>query len=60
MPTHPSSAGASSSRAPAHQHNREGPCHFSLMSLSAGRRLALCVVPLLVLWALVAWATGWL
>lgn len=57
MPTHSS---GSEPHAHHHRHNREGPCHFSLMSLSAGRRLALCVVPLLVLWALVAWATGWL
>ncbi|MDN6180813.1 MAG: hypothetical protein L0I84_07410 [Halomonas subglaciescola] len=42
-----------------HRHNREGPCHFSLMSLSAARRLALCALPLLALWGLVAWAVGW-
>lgn len=49
-----------SSQQHAHQHNREGPCHFSLMSLSAGRRILLCALPLLALWALVAWAAGWL
>ncbi|GAA3910224.1 hypothetical protein GCM10022228_21440 [Halomonas cibimaris] len=43
----------------AHRHNREGPCHFSLMSLSAVRRLALCALPLVALWALVAWAAAW-
>ncbi|MDN6296816.1 MAG: hypothetical protein L0J54_02160 [Halomonas sp.] len=42
-----------------HRHNREGPCHFSLMSLSVAKRLALCALPLLALWGLVAWATGW-
>lgn len=42
-----------------HRHNREGPCHFSLMSLSATKRLGLVVLPLLVLWGLVVWAGGW-
>ncbi|MBZ5488834.1 hypothetical protein HW452_15015 [Halomonas aquamarina] len=42
-----------------HRHNREGPCHFSLMSLSATKRLVFVALPLLVLWALVAWASGW-
>lgn len=42
-----------------HHHNREGPCHFSLMSLSAVKRLGLVAMPLLALWALVVWASGW-
>jgi hypothetical protein len=42
-----------------HRHRPEGPCHFSLMSLSAGRRLALVAAPLGVLWLAVAWAAGW-
>ena len=42
-----------------HRHNREGPCHFSLMSLSATKRLGLVVLSLLVLWGLVVWAGGW-
>lgn len=45
---------------PTHRHNREGPCHFSLMSLSAIKRLLLVALPLLTLWALVLWAGGWL
>ncbi|MFG6665611.1 hypothetical protein ACGK9R_00700 [Halomonas sp. HNIBRBA4712] len=45
---------------PTHRHNREGPCHFSLMSLSAAKRLLLVTLPLLALWALVLWAGGWL
>ncbi|MCW4151364.1 MULTISPECIES: hypothetical protein [Halomonadaceae] len=43
----------------SHRHNREGPCHFSLMSLSAVRRLLSVTVPLLVLWLMVLWANGW-
>ncbi|MDN3523069.1 hypothetical protein [Halomonas ramblicola] len=43
----------------AHRHRPEGPCHFSLMSLSAARRLLLAALPLLVLWLTVAWAAGW-
>lgn len=43
----------------SHRHNREGPCHFSLMSLSAVKRLALVALPLAVLWLLVIWAGGW-
>ncbi|HAA45325.1 MAG TPA: hypothetical protein DCE28_07525 [Halomonas sp.] len=43
-----------------HRHNKEGPCHFSLMSLSAVKRLLFVAVPLLALWALVVWAGGWL
>lgn len=42
-----------------HRHRPEGPCHFSLMSLSATRRLLLVALPLAVLWLTVAWATGW-
>lgn len=42
-----------------HRHRPEGPCHFSLMSLSATRRLALAAVPLATLWLGVAWAAGW-
>ncbi|WP_447527445.1 MULTISPECIES: hypothetical protein [unclassified Vreelandella] len=42
-----------------HRHNREGPCHFSLMSLSATRRLLLVAVPIAALWLLVFWAGGW-
>lgn len=37
----------------------EGPCHFSLMSLSATRRLLLAALPLVALWLAVAWAAGW-
>ncbi|MDR5875165.1 hypothetical protein LPL18_001245 [Halomonas sp. CUBES01] len=43
----------------SHRHNKEGPCHFSLMSLSAVRRLLSVAVPLLVLWLMVLWANGW-
>ena len=43
-----------------HRQNKEGPCHFSLMSLSAVKRLLFVTVPLLVLWCLVVWAGGWL
>ncbi|MFB9869336.1 hypothetical protein [Vreelandella sulfidaeris] len=43
-----------------HHHNKEGPCHFSLMSLSAVKRLLLVAMPLLALWGLVIWASGWL
>lgn len=42
-----------------HYHRPEGPCHFSLMSLSAWRRLLLSLAPLAVLWLAVAWAAGW-
>ena len=42
----------------AHRHRPEGPCHFSLMSLSARRRLALAAIPLGGLWLAVAWAIG--
>ncbi|MDR5898963.1 hypothetical protein QC823_08165 [Halomonas vilamensis] len=42
-----------------HRHNKEGPCHFSLMSLSAIKRLWLVMLPLVGLWLLVAWAGGW-
>lgn len=42
-----------------HRHNKEGPCHFSLMSLSAVKRLGLTMLPLAALWLLVAWAGGW-
>ncbi|MBB3140496.1 hypothetical protein ACGTN6_15615 [Halomonas sp. THAF12] len=41
-----------------HRHRPEGPCHFSLMSLSAPRRLLLVAAPLVALWLAVAWATG--
>ncbi|MGJ7459060.1 hypothetical protein ACR80S_15040 [Halomonas sp. MA07-2] len=44
----------------AHRHRPEGPCHFSLMSLSATRRLLLAaVLPLAGLWLTVSWAAGW-
>lgn len=44
-----------------HRHRPEGPCHFSLMSLSAPRRLLLTAAPLAALWLAVAWAAGgWL
>ncbi|XKH60419.1 hypothetical protein LG290_01135 [Halomonas sediminis] len=43
----------------AHRHREEGPCHFSLMSLSATRRLMLALIPLAMLWLLVGWANGW-
>ena len=39
-----------------HRHNKEGPCHFSLMSLSARKRLGLVALPLFALWGLVVWA----
>ncbi|NYS59815.1 hypothetical protein [Vreelandella salicampi] len=42
-----------------HRHNKEGPCHFSLMSLSAVKRLCLVMLPLAALWLLVVWAGGW-
>lgn len=42
-----------------HRHRPEGPCHFSLMSLSATRRLLLAAAPLGVLWLAVSWAAGW-
>lgn len=43
----------------SHRHRQEGPCHFSLMSLSAARRLLLVAAPLSVLWLAVSWAAGW-
>ncbi|WP_170234283.1 hypothetical protein [Halomonas cupida] len=43
----------------SHSHRPEGPCHFSLMSLSVWRRLALVLVPLVPLWLAVAWSAGW-
>ena len=42
-----------------HRHRPEGPCHFSLMSLSATRRLLLAAAPLVALWLAVSWAAGW-
>ncbi|GAB2786377.1 hypothetical protein GCM10027040_10570 [Halomonas shantousis] len=42
----------------AHRHRPDGPCHFSLMSLGAGRRVLLSLAPLVVLWLAVAWAAG--
>ena len=42
-----------------HRHRPEGPSHFSLMSLSATRRLLLALTPLVVLWLAVLWAAGW-
>ncbi|WP_346796627.1 hypothetical protein R5M92_14230 [Halomonas sp. Bachu 37] len=42
-----------------HRHRQEGPCHFSLMSLSYARRLLLGMMPLALLWFLVSWACGW-
>lgn len=44
---------------PTHRHRPEGPCHFSLMSLSAARRLLLAAAPLAALWLAVSWAAGW-
>ncbi|WP_197053326.1 hypothetical protein [Litchfieldella xinjiangensis] len=41
-----------------HHHRPEGPCHFSLMSLAAGRRVLFVAAPLAALWLAVAWATG--
>ncbi|KXS36362.1 MAG: Uncharacterized protein AWU55_3007 [Halomonadaceae bacterium T82-2] len=41
-----------------HRHRPDGPCHFSLMSLSARRRLLMALVPLAVLWLAAAWAGG--
>ncbi|MGM0534910.1 MAG: hypothetical protein ACQEUN_12470 [Pseudomonadota bacterium] len=41
-----------------HRHRPEGPCHFSLMSLSATRRLLLVAAPLIALWLAVFWAVG--
>lgn len=41
-----------------HHHRPDGPCHFSLMSLSARKRLLMALAPLGVLWLAVAWATG--
>ncbi|WP_372611962.1 hypothetical protein [Halomonas sp.] len=41
-----------------HRHRPEGPCHFSLMSLSAGRRLLLVAAPVAGLWLAVSWAVG--
>ncbi len=46
-------------RSHSHRHRPEGPCHFSLMSLSARRRLLLAAVPLAVLWLAASWAAGW-
>ncbi|WP_205254655.1 MULTISPECIES: hypothetical protein [unclassified Halomonas] len=42
-----------------HRHRPEGPCHFSLMSLSVRRRLILVLIPLLPLWLAVSWSAGW-
>ncbi|MGM0701573.1 MAG: hypothetical protein ACQEUG_04130 [Pseudomonadota bacterium] len=42
-----------------HRHRQEGPCHFSLMSLSATRRLLLVAAPLAGLWLAASWAAGW-
>ncbi|MBW5800157.1 hypothetical protein [Halomonas elongata] len=42
----------------SHRHRPEGPCHFSLMSLSATRRLLLVAAPLALLWLAVAWVLG--
>ncbi|MBS9403495.1 hypothetical protein KG088_07625 [Halomonas sp. TRM85114] len=42
-----------------HRHDPEGPCHFSLMSLSTARRLTLVAAPLAALWLAVAWAAEW-
>lgn len=42
-----------------HRHRPEGPCHFSLMSLAATRRLLLVAAPLASLWLTVSWAAGW-
>ena len=41
-----------------HRHRPDGPCHFSLMSLSARRRLTMALAPLALLWLAVAWANG--
>ncbi|MCG7599958.1 hypothetical protein MHM84_09170 [Halomonas sp. McH1-25] len=41
-----------------HHHRPDGPCHFSLMSLSARRRLMIAAAPLALLWLTVAWAMG--
>nr|WP_297457576.1 hypothetical protein [uncultured Halomonas sp.] len=41
-----------------HHHRPDGPCHFSLMSLSARKRLLMALMPLGLLWLAVAWATG--
>ncbi|MFC3292816.1 hypothetical protein [Modicisalibacter luteus] len=41
-----------------HHHRPDGPCHFSLMSLSARRRLMMAAAPLALLWMAVAWAMG--
>ncbi|WP_227370759.1 hypothetical protein [Halomonas sp. M20] len=41
-----------------HRHRPDGPCHFSLMSLSARKRLVMALGPLVLLWLAVAWATG--
>ncbi|MEC9482364.1 MAG: hypothetical protein UMU75_03445 [Halomonas sp.] len=39
-----------------HRHRPDGPCHFSLMSLSARRRLVMATAPLALLWLAVSWA----
>ncbi|MEG3115607.1 hypothetical protein R3F72_10780 [Salinicola sp. 4072] len=41
-----------------HRHRPDGPCHFSLMSLGAGRRVLLALIPLALLWLVAGWATG--
>ncbi|WP_188113677.1 hypothetical protein [Salinicola halimionae] len=41
-----------------HRHRSDGPCHFSLMSLGAGRRVLLALIPLAVLWLVAGWAGG--
>lgn len=41
-----------------HHHRPDGPCHFSLMSLSTCRRLLMAAAPLALLWLAVAWAMG--
>lgn len=41
-----------------HRHRPDGPCHFSLRSMGAGRRVLLALLPLGLLWLAVAWAMG--
>ena len=40
----------------AHQHRRDRACHFSLMSMSALKRVGLALIPIALLWLAAFWA----
>ena len=40
----------------AHQHRRDRACHFSLMSMSALKRVGLTLIPIALLWLAAFWA----